>query len=264
MDSTNGVRSKTDSSVEESINTINQAMPPFNSNIHIWIKQVEMVFEMNKINSERSKFLRLASSLPTETLSRHGLYIDSSSCTPYSDLKSSLLRSNNISETTRIRELLNIQDDESTMPSQSLQKLLSQFRSIEPKTDWTENNIIRAAFIQTIPQTIRATVASKKTANIYELANFADNLMQFINPPRTTLHTFMTTESDEEAGIQVVNNRNQKFSKDYRTMKTESMEQNKSTENTICFYHRTFGKLARKCQSPCYWKRLPGNDKASH
>ena len=258
MSSTNGVRSDKLSSVEESIDAVSNVfqIPTFSENLIIWIKQVEMIFEINKITTEKSKFLRLASSLPTHVLSEHWNYVDKESTSPYSELKTSLLRTTMTSQYSKVRDLINIPNNPNRTPTQTLGSLISRFSDLDPNTNWKESNIIKAAFIQTLPVEVRIALATDKTKDVKEMANIAEELIQLVDERRDNFSVHTTTENRNDSNH--INAMNEKNPRNYPISPHKD-----SKPNTLCYFHQRFGKLARKCQPPCTWISKQGNGETS-
>lgn len=221
----------------------------------LWFIQVEAIFFKNNLTDSEGKFNNVISVLPPEVISSVREILLSPSNNSYDVLKSAILKKTTLSDTKRVQQLLSQTSFQTEQPSQILchmKQLLDRFAPLD-------SLLIRELFLQRLPPDIRLILAANKHADVAELAEIADSLVDSgtINLPECNSLKRKPDEADQRV-IQL--------SKDVAELKkivqelninchSQGKKNNQKGNQTLqlCWYHSKFGINARKCIQPCNW-----------
>ena len=210
-------------------------------NATLWFIQVENSFEISKIVSDRTKLQHLSCALPVDILEEFQVLLG----TTYSQLKNAILEKYAITPRAALQEFCGTHSLGAQSASTTLRKLQGFLRIFNPSADIETDPMLKNQFENALPRTTRAMILCKDFKTLPEMANFCDEIMSIQNSTEDNVYGIMR--------------------KQYSTNDIDSSRAAKAlspnNNNGMCYYHRRFGKLARKCQTPCSWKISPsGNE----
>ena len=264
-------------------------LPPYwPSDPALWFSQVEAQFTTRAITSELTKYAYVVGSLQPQVAQEvRDLLINPPAETPYTKLKTELVKRTSASEQQRLHQLLNTEELGDRKPTQlfrRMQQLLGNSQ-LEP-------SIMKQLFLQRLPANVQLIlVSTKDTMDTESLAKIADNILEVApthNAP-STLSTVVPhpqpaasaqpTELRElrELVSQLTTTINH-FSRNFtpppqeytdsrrrspsNTRRSSSPYRDRDRDrahttteqgpsNTVCWYHTKFGASAKKCSPPC-------------
>ena len=221
----------------------------------LWFGQVEAQLSTRKISDQRTKFAHVVASLDKEYVSQiRDLILTPPSTAPYDRLKEALIRRTGDTEASRLQQLLAATELGDRKPSQLLrqmQRLLS-------------NKILDAAmfrqlFLQRLPlQVVMVLEASASTVSLPALAETADKLMhlhhQSFSRGTAAMEPIQQPAKPPHAELQELLAEIAALAKQVKHLANGAAgdtSRSSRAEEDICFFHRRFGKKARKCRPPC-------------
>ena len=239
--STNGVRNS-------NIDHVSVKIPSFFANTILWFKQVEASFNLGRITEETTKYFHLISSLPVELLTKFEHLLDSTSSDPYTSLKTAIIKEYNESKKTSIDDLLKDTSLGDRSPSDVLREIRQNIRRMDPSFTNENSPIIRDMFFRTLPINIQQSLLCQPDNDLETLAQFADKIMRLSkqNQWQTQISQCQNEDSTKLDAI------------DQLRIEVNALRrsiQKRSDDQSMCFYHRTFGYNARKCVKPCSWRK---------
>ena len=235
-------------------------LPPYwPADPEVWFAQVEAQFTTRGITVQRTKFDHIVASLSPEIATEvRDLILRPPTENPYDNLKAQLIKRTTASEQRRLQQLFNAEELGDRKPTQLLRRMQ---QLLGDKAASTDSSFLRELFLQRMPGNIRMVLASTAdTVSLEELAALADKVMDVAAPSIAAVGTSQITSDVELLRAEVTR------LKDVVSSLTKSRQPRRSpsphppTDATLCWYHRRFGKDARKCRPPCSWS---GNDSAS-
>lgn len=251
----------------------------------LWFTIVECNFRANRITSSLTKFSHVTALLPPDVLSQVSDAVTRAvlSEKPYEDLKSAIISSLETSFTTRLHELLSKEELGNEKPTSLLRRMK---RLLGDKYDQFDKAMFLQLFYQRLPLTIQRNLFTvKDRLDIDELAELADEFIQSIPGDQVSSINNMQSHPDVQLAeliskltVQVNSLHNQvgslqtqmnNLSDRFRHSRSPSRQRFRSRspsiyKNEICYYHKTFGKNARKCDSPCTFDESSLNSKGGH
>ena len=214
---------------EAKVSAVSVKLPPFwPDKAALWFAQAEAQFLLRGITVDQTKFAHVMTMLDSTTAE---YAMDIIRAPPENDaygaLKARLTGAYAISEDERAERLLNMTGIGDKTPSQCLSSMLM----LVP--DGQEPGFLfRRLFLRQLPVEVRTQLAqSTKTGNKAEdlrgLAAEADKYFASVGARISAVSE--ASNIDEDANINAVSNRQ------------------------LCFYHKRYGKNAKKCEQPCSW-----------
>ena len=237
--------------------------PPWKSDIEAWLSVVESQFASKGIVAEKTKFHHVVASLTEDLVARlRHIIVAPPAESPYTVLKTALIRQSAITSTQRYNALFNEEELGDERPSQLLQRL----QALSVNQDVSECNI-QHLFTQKLPPVVRASLATlPPTLPLVELGEYADRIFAahpghpsvaaVTSPPQT-----LTNDEVQELRDLRHQMRNLLENKDrsQRQRRPPMAVNTSKQDDTLCWYHQWFGPKARSCRSPCTWS---GNGEA--
>ena len=230
-------------SEEEVINTVAIKPPKFMENsVCGWFAILEAQFHLRNIKNETTKFYHVIAALPAEVVSRlNGNTIDPTK-TNYEELKEKVI---GIYEKTK-PEMLDKLMQSTTMtgrPSIYLQELISTAEKIGVSDD-----IVRHKFIQALPSTISAVIASQVDLELPRLGKLADEMLPYLGK---SVMSVPTTQQRYK--------RSDNSDKNFMSKGIKPFSSNQRPK--VCRPHIFFGKKAKYCKPWCQWPEKDANIK---
>lgn len=198
----------------------------------LWFYRIEAQFRQARITTDSCKFDHTVASLNSDVLLEAA---DILRCPiegrSYEDLKARLLERFGLSPEERTRKMLEMSLGD-LQPSQ----LLHRMQGMAPTID---SQLIKTLWLERLPTQIRGTI-SVLEGSLEELAKKAD---QFLRTAGSQVYTIEDTNPILADLANQVAALGKRIGNNHSTSSSDS--------NSECFYHKTFGKKARKCRPPC-------------
>ena len=258
------------------IAAVNVKLPPFwPADPQVWFAQVEAQFTTRGISQQRTKFDYVVASLAPEYATEvRDLILQPPAATPYDTLKQQLIQRTAASEQRRLQQLFNAEELGDRKPTQLLRRMQ---QLLGDKAGAVDSSFIRELFLQRLPANVRMVLASTpNTANLEELAQLADRVVEVAAPSISAVSTPQLTEELERLRAEVTSlkgivqslpqytthTRGRSRGHSHSQSRGRTPSPHPSTEQPLlCWYHTRFGDQAKKCTKPCSFS---GNDQASH
>lgn len=248
-------------------------LPPFwKENPTLWFTQIEMAFDIYRINSDKTKFNYTVLNLDQAVMS----FVSDIVRRPpendkYETLKRRIISTFDETTESKLRKMLRGRELGEEKPSHFLQWL----RNLSGEQ--VGNDVLRTLFLEHMPQNVRGILAAATDQELSQLAGLADRVVEAINPTTQVATVSQTTEQPQVAGGNLINevkqlkdqmealslqlrqsrNRSRERSRTWRNKSGQRRSTSRSRERTpnpTCYYHRKFGNQARYCRKPCDFK----------
>ena len=235
-------------------------LPPYwPADPQIWFAQVEAQFATRGINSQRTKFDYIVSSLAPEIATEvRDLILQPPDDTPYDKLKEQLIKRTAASEQKRLQQLFHAEELGDRKPSQFLRRMQ---QLLGDKARETDNAFLRELFLQRLPPNVRMVLASTPdTGNLDNLAQLADKIME-VATPSPTIAAVSTTSELEHLRKEVAEMKSMlQALQSPRQSGTRRSPSPHRQPQELCWYHNKYGDNAQKCKPPC---KKSGNSQAT-
>jgi len=229
-------------------------MPNYFSNSTNWFAQVDAAFELSNIRSSKTKYFHLLTSLPPDLLELVSYEMDPLAESPYEKLKASILQKTTMSTIEAMNKLMNFGTEPYKKPSRKLSEMKQLFKIIEPQGNPEKSNIMRLKFLESLPKYIRHHLVQHKDKSLDEIAQLADHHVEMADQDGEINEIKQLANQYDESAINSIR-------EEINSIKTKQRQiiDKISSEKEICYFHRKFGRYARKCQSPCSFNSGKGN-----
>ena len=192
----------------------------------VWFAQVEAQFHLRKITADETQYYHVLAALDHSTAMR---VLDLISQPPtqnkYKALKDRLNDTFGLNKRERASRLLHFRELGDTKPSALMDEMLALLGDHPPCF------LFEQLFLERLPEDIRMQLVDAQFDDCRKLAKHADALW---------------TSQDMEYSTNAVHHNRP-------TKQKVNKIPSQSPQDGLCFYHRTFGKAARKCTEPCAW-----------
>lgn len=240
------------------VNRVTVKVPPFwNENPNVWFSQVEAQFTLAGVTTDISKFNIVVAAIESRVLAQ---IADAVTNPPEQDkflnLKKQLLERFGSSEQENIQRLLSGMELGDQRPSQ----LLNEMKHLGGKN--VTEQILQTLWMKQLPTQVNAILQATTETDLSKKAALADRIMEVTRSnviAQTSTSTVSTGLQDQinQLTIQVQALLSEKHSRSRpRERSRRRSNSTRSTEGeSVCYYHRRFGKDARTCRSPCSFSR---------
>ena len=241
-------------------NAVSLKLPPFWAvEPQIWFAQTEAQFALRNIVTDDTKYFYVLSALDQATASRLKDFIGNPpEDDKYAALRARLVETFDLSEPERASLLLHFRPLGDTRPSALMDEMLALLGDHPPCF------LFQQLFLERLPEDMRSQLIDAKVEDCRQLARRADRIWAarqtrgYANSvqtePAPAPEHILPAASDvghTECIADTVQRRPLPPSKPKRWQTPAAP--------SLCYYHRTFGAKARRCQQPCGW---PGNERA--
>ncbi|XP_075163295.1 uncharacterized protein LOC142235932 [Haematobia irritans] len=215
----------------------------------LWFAQVEAQFALYRIGDERTKYHILVAELDTELLTHVSDIVLNPPNDVYSQIKNRLIEHFSVSEENRIKRLLNNMEIGQKKPS----LLLREMRSLS--NGGVTEDFLRTMWMQRLPSHSQA-ILSTSTESLDNLAKMADKIADISTSGSvseiTQGKTFDFTSMCKQIEMLTlsVEEIQKRLSRNSSRGRSRSKKRDMS-QHEVCYYHRRFGKHAKKCRKPC-------------
>uniref|UniRef100_A0A5S6Q4F4 Retrotransposon gag domain-containing protein n=1 Tax=Trichuris muris TaxID=70415 RepID=A0A5S6Q4F4_TRIMR len=235
----------------------------------VWFAQAEAQFKLLKVTSSLTKFYYAIAAFNDATAADLDDLLQPVGDFPYEHLKKQVLIRFATTPDERFQSLMDSQALTEQRPSQILREMRCKATDlIDP-----ESPFFRQLFLRRLPPNIQLVLKTLRTATIDELAQTADELM----PLNSSIN--IVTAGDASSEVQALRQEIADLREQLRALAVVSPSQNRARRTTtlnrspsgrrrlsispppptICYFHRKFGRDARRCRQPCHFQ---GNDYA--
>ena len=193
-----------------------------------WFTQAEAQFGLRGITSDDTRYWHVVAALDAETATRAASILQHPPPTDrYITLKEFLVSAYELSAPERADRLLSITELGDRRPSELMDVILRLNGSAG------QHFLLRQIFLRALPNTARQALATSTTRDLWMLSLEADTVVAASRGASAALlGADVATDSSPE--ISAVRRSSQHHPK-------------------LCFFHRRFGRKARKCEPPCEW-----------
>lgn len=210
----------------------------------IWFSQAEAQFALRGISSDSTKYYHVLAALDQDTALRISDVILNTPADKYNALKERLLQVFELQESDRAEQLLALASTGlgDRTPSQLMEEIL-QLLGSKPFCF-----LCKHIFLRQLPTVVRTQLAAS----------------DFSKDPRTVANQATMLWRAARVDNQLVSNTTvltSPVSALNAATKPTKTPSSTPTKDAWCYFHRRFGKAAKKCQTPC---SFPGNDRAGH
>lgn len=237
------------------------------SNVKLFFLQLEASFRLSGVTLEQTKFDHLVASLDAETLSYASDIVCNPPEAPYSVLKTRLLTEFEVSQSRKVKALLEDLELGDKSPSLLLRKMR------ELSEGHVDDDFLKNIWLRRLPVSVQ-TVLAVSSEGLNTLAEMADKICECtlgevnaLNYPKTEhqeKHTDPTLKSLQNQINQLTKIFKARFrsnSPGYRGRSNLPRSQSPRTTSTskkeggMCWYHFRFRENARKCVAPCAYQQ---------
>lgn len=254
---------QTPAQVSGSVSRISVKLPVFwPDKPAIWFAQAEAQFSVAGITQESTKYAYVVSQLDSRYAAEvEDIIINPPAQSPYSYLRTELVRRLSLSEEQRVRQLLMEEELGDRKPSQFLRHL----RSLAGATQ-VQDNLLRQLWIQRLPPQVQAILQTQAETPLDKVAALADKILEVTPPPIpaavSAIDTAQTSElsqlfkrvdelAQQMAALQSsLRPRSRSRSRPGHYRHTRSSPSPSGAQD-LCWYHRRFQQNAQKCTPPC-------------
>jgi hypothetical protein len=243
------------------VNRVAVKLPPFWSDRpSLWFAQADSQFFISNITNDETKFHYVISQLDTRYAAEVEYIISNPPATDkYITLRTKLVERLSASEEQRVRQLISDEELGERRPSQFLRHL----RSLAGATAF-QDNFLRQLWLRRLPPQAQAILTTQMELSLDKLADLADKIVEVAHQPLPTgIAVNATTAPDsgnallfaiESLSKQVAElstNVRRRERSNSRSNLSRHSSRDRSTSQSLCWYHNKFGSKATKCKSPC-------------
>ena len=256
------------------ISTVSLKLPPFwPSDPEVWFLQVEAQFSTRGITAQKTRFDYIVGSLSSDIATEvRDVLLKPPTEQPYDVLKAELIKRTAASEQRKLQQLIGGEELGDRKPTQLLRRMQQLLGDKLSTAD--SCSFLRELFLQRLPANVRMVLASSDITDIAKLAEMADKVMEVVaptvghldvQPTETPPPPSQPTPSEfqqlrDEVGrltalVQSLSTRHprnrQRSSSQHRTRQHSHSPARPPQDETLCWYHKTFGDKAKHCTPPC-------------
>ncbi|XP_017464882.1 PREDICTED: uncharacterized protein LOC108358205 [Rhagoletis zephyria] len=241
--------------------------PPFwKPNPRLWFAQVEAQFVRAGISTDETKYYTVVAEIDSAVLAHASDIITSPPASgKYELLKERLITEFGESKEKRLKRLFEgcrLGDKKATTLLREMKDLADQH---------IDKEVLKSLWLQRLPTNIQQILATFD-GSIEELALKADTIME-ISATNVDVNVVKVPDDGMQAAISDLTNRLDRLTRNNQrnfvrsdrsytnnvshSQRPVSSRQGASTpkQDTLCWYHRTFGDSATRCRSPCTYRQ---------
>ncbi|KOC58672.1 hypothetical protein WH47_08639, partial [Habropoda laboriosa] len=230
--------------------------------VDLWFIQMESQFAIAGITMDSAKYHYAMSGLDFQALKEvRDIVRNPPEAGKYEKLKTELIRRLSISEEGKVRQLLAREELGDRKPSQFLRHLSNLAGTSVPES------LLETIWMGGLPRNLQAILADLTDLELEKMAECADKIHKTTTGLQVACFALQTPASGIEELIRVTNamiielvnpiNTARESSDPRAQRRTQTRSRSRSPSTGPCWYHRTFGDRATRCQSPC--TRQSGN-----
>ncbi|XP_037521593.1 uncharacterized protein LOC119398848 [Rhipicephalus sanguineus] len=249
---------------------------------HFWPKnprvcfsQVEARFQLRRITSQESKYLRVVAALPLDIADAvDDVLASTPSVKSYEELKRTVLKSLEVSEHSRLQQPLSHEELGYQRPSQ----LLHRMRQLlgQQASEKRQQPLLRELFLQRLPHSTLMILASSDDLTLERLAQVADRITDCAEPSKISIaaagmseHADWLGHLEDRVGRLAAAVANLALPNKHRPAQQRSPSRARRPQHrghlseakqSVCWYDRRFREQATRCTETCSWtENAPAN-----
>lgn len=250
------------------IERVGVRVPPFwPANPEVWFGQIEAQFELTGVTVDDTRYNYVIANLDSKTVEEvSDVLRDPPEQNKYAILKEKLIKRFGASQAQKTRQLLEAEDIGDRKPSQFLRHLRSLAEPGIP------DSFLRALWMARLPATTQAILATQKDVDLDVTAELADSIADTtaagnpnnicsVNSQVERLEAEMRALRADIAAL-APGRRDDSRAAFHRRSPTPARGRPASPRATspgpaysTCWYHRVFGRNARRCRRPCDFRQ---------
>lgn len=272
------------------VDAVTLKLPPFWPNLPLhWFHQIESQFNTRGINTERTKYDYLISSLSQEIITTvfdvMQSIVTTNSQTPYTTLKNALISRFTKSDATKIELLLSDSDIGDRKPSEFYHSLMNLMGT----SAMVSEEFILNRWMKRLPTQVQASLRTvPNTTSINDLLKIADNVYEVFEGQSQSFSVNGISSANNANMLQdlaaqnnrleneifeirrMLSNLNVNTNNDSRNSRSRAFNENRQNyrsrsrsktpaNNKLCWYHEKYGSRAHKCIKPCSFSTRSSN-----
>jgi hypothetical protein len=203
----------------------------------LWFLHAEASFRNSQVTQSRTKFDHVIQKLPQAIMvSVRGLIMNSTSSTPYEDLKAKLVSSYTLSRWQRVNKLIH----HPSLGDQRPTALMDAMLALLPD-DEVPGSLFLGLFLERLPVEMRDHLVAGDFKTPSEMALHADKLWD--TRRAQTADSFLTA-----AATSPTRSRTRSRAEGSPARRNQTPGPSNSGE---CYFHKRFGSSANNCRPPC-------------
>lgn len=235
-------------------------------NPKLWFATIESQFACRNVRKQSTKFHLVNSMLPVDIQQEvEQIILNPPDDNPYDALKAAILGLLRVSDDQRLRQLFEGENLGDRKPSQLLTAMRRagngfNFDDKVLRTIWLRKlPLIAQQILSPLPEDTPLSVLATSADAICDLGDSRQRVSAVERPPDVLQQMmakieFLTAEVNRLSVDSRQRGRSTSRSRDFRRG-----SRSRSSSPGVCWYHRRYGKDARKCTSPCTYGSAPGN-----
>lgn len=250
------------SAASSEVGKIALRLPSFwTSNPKLYFTQIEANFVLSNITTESTKFCCLISALDEQVMATIADLIAKPNLeNPYTTVKNRLVEEFSVSESKRIKTLL----QDLTLGDSKPSALLRRMRELAG-TNFTDQ-ALRSIWLSHLPSSVQTILCISKDG-LEDLAVLADGVFEFTNMSASCSAVNITKDVSLKTEIQSLKDevialksqirqlgKSRSLSRGRYRRPSNADSQTKETvesDKRLCWYHKKFADKANKCTPPC-------------
>lgn len=173
----------------------------------------------------------------------------------YKKVKERLISRFEVSAQAKLEQLLNACDLGDMRPTH----LLARMQELGSGLNINES-VLRVLFVQRMPERVKPILSICEGNSLDQLAQMADKMVEISSPSvasTSTVSGFGLDDLKEQIAALTAEVRRLKTS-GARSRSSSRVRQGAAPAETICWYHRKYGRNAHQCREPCAYN-VPKN-----
>ncbi|KFD63933.1 hypothetical protein M514_23924 [Trichuris suis] len=250
-------------------------LPPFwAKDAHLWFTRIEAQFRLSRLTSDAAMFDHVVAGLEPDVAAEvRDILVTPPAEQKYGTLKNAIITRFTDSSSKRLQQVLHKEELGDRTPSQF-------WRHLQALADTTVGeSVLRAIWLQRLPVNVQSILAGQDLGfTMNQLLAIADRVAEVSQAEvmpvvaHSDLLTKLTSQIDaisrRLSDLELQHRKtacsghtasNALPRRSHRRVDRTSRTASESRHADVCYYHRRFGRDARRCQQPCPFK-LQGNE----
>lgn len=218
----------------------------------MWFAQAEAQFALAGVVQDETKYYHIISKLDqTVIIQVADIVTEPPKENKYPAVKGRLISRYEVSAQGKLEQLLNSCDLGDMRPSHLLARMLELAAGLN-----VNESVLRVLFIQRMPERVKTILSICDGNTLQQLANMADKITDF------SPSVVAATSSAAVPGLSDLQDQIAQLTAEVRRMKTSDGRSRSSSRSrqsgapadSVCWYHRKYGRNAQQCREPCVFK----------
>lgn len=218
----------------------------------MWFAQAEAQFALAGVVQDETKYYHIISKIDKSVITQVADIVQNPPrVNKYKSVKERLISRFELSAQGKLEQLLNACDLGDMRPSH----LLARMQELAAGLNVNES-VLRVLFIQRMPERVKTILSICDGNTLQQLAQMADRITDF------SPSVVAATSSAAVPGLNELQEQIAQLTAEVRRMKTSGgrsrsssrSRQSDGPSDTICWYHRKYGRDAHQCREPCAFK----------